>query len=305
MVIFKLKKFYFTLCITIALFGCSTVYRPADIFTNENIDSIYESGCPNCSPLNIATQIQRRMFEERISQINPYKFKVGEKILYEKATGTEEGTSCNRKKENKVLTGELGSREIARNELIGTAIMLADSSISKHLGGIKSSEVNFNLLLGAATAGLTGGASVAGEVGARTLSAAATGTNAARGIFNETTFRNALSETLIGAIQTNQIVRRNEIFDKLVSECISTYPVSIALSDVQNYLSQGSFYHGLALIREAAELANSKRRGKDILLEDPLAKLMYQNLILDQEAKAAAREAAKTSQEKGKTEEKN
>ena len=106
-----------------------------------------------------------------------------------------------------------------------------------------------------------------------------------RGIFNETTFRNALSKTLIGAIVTHQIARGKEISDRLISKCISTYPVSWALADIQNYLNEGSFYHGLALIREAAEMANAKRRGKDILLEDPLAQIMYKNLVLEQEIK--------------------
>jgi hypothetical protein len=153
--------------------------------------------------------------------------------------------------------------------------MLADSSISKHLASIKATENNVNLLLGAATAGLTGGATVASEAGAKALSAAATGTNASRGMFNETTYRNALTESLIGSVETDRENKKDKILNRLSNECIANYPVSVALADVQSYLNGGSFYHGLALIREAAELANTKRRGKDILLEDPLAKAMY------------------------------
>ncbi|MCB1985559.1 MAG: hypothetical protein H6936_09125 [Burkholderiales bacterium] len=145
------KKFVCVLFVTILLSGCASVHRPASIFTNLDVDRVYENGCPDCSPFNIAVQIQRRLFEERTPQINPYKFKIGEKILYEMAAGTTtEISACTRKKQNGVITGDLGSREIARNELIGTAFKLANSSISKHLAGIKSTEVNFNLILGAA-----------------------------------------------------------------------------------------------------------------------------------------------------------
>ncbi|MFZ2725159.1 MAG: hypothetical protein WAX77_02790 [Methylococcaceae bacterium] len=268
--------------LVITLSGCGAAYRPADIFTSDNSDIIIQKNCPNCAPWNLITQIERRVLEEPTSQINPYTFK----SLYPIAT--KPLSDCTRKKsDNGLVTGNLGVAETARNELIGTTIMLADSAISKHLAEIKSVETNTNLFLGAATAGLTGGATVAGEVGAKALSAAATGTNAARGMFNETTYRNALSETLIGSIETDRENKKQDILAKLNSQCVADYPVSIALADVQNYLNGGSFYHGLALIREAAELANAKRRGQSIILEDELAKSMYNKQLLDKQIEEA------------------
>ena len=285
------SKPIFIFFITVILSGCATAYRPADIFTSDQTTAIEETACPDCSNWNVFTRIQRVMFEEPIEQINPYQFEKGGKNFYTLATTTT--TDCNRNKDgDKSPTGKLGTAEIARNELIGTTIMLADSSISKHLASIKATETNMNLLLGAATAGLTGGATVASEAGAKALSAAATGTNASRGMFNETTYRNALSETLIGSVETDRELKREKILGRLANECIANYPVSVALADVQNYLNGGSFYHGLALIREAAELANTKRRKQDILLEDPLAKAMYNNLLLKSQIEAAINQNA-------------
>lgn len=278
------------LLISSFLTGCGSAYRPPDIFTENDINTIETSICANMCGYNPFTLVQRSFIGNPTAQINPYKFKInGELSLYAVALGPIT-TACTRKKSSKdaSVTGELGNREIARNELIGTAIRLADAAISTHLGSIKSTETNMNLFFGAATAGLTGGASVAGtEAGAKVLSAAATGTNAGRSIFNETTYRNALGETLTGSIETDRDVKRSELIDRLTSECVSSYPVGIALADVQKYLAGGSFYHGLALIREAAEQANSKRRGKDILLEDPITKQIYENKLLELKDQAA------------------
>jgi hypothetical protein len=94
---------------------------------------------------------------------------------------------------------------------------------------------------------------VAAESAAKALAAAATGTNAFRSIFSETTFRNALGETLIGTIDAELSSQKQSIYKKLLLECVDSYPVEIALSEVQNYKDTGSFYNGLALVRRAAE----------------------------------------------------
>jgi hypothetical protein len=198
------------------------------------------------------------------------------------------------KGDGKIKSPTLGKQEQARNQLIGASLRLADAAVSNHLASAKATENNMNLLLGAATAGLTGGATVAGtEVGAKVLSAAASGTNAARSIFNESVYRNALGETLVGAIESDREARRKIITDRL-TECVSTYPVEIALADIQKYLEAGSFYHGLALIREAAEQANSARRGK-IVLEDEELKLLHDIQV------AKLKNELETQQQKQKT----
>lgn len=224
--------------------ACASAHRVPPIFTDEQTAEIKTNKCVDCG-INPVTWIQR-LSEAPIQQINPYLYK-----SYYTNASTPGSSTCappNRK---------LDTKEQARNNLLSVAIRLAEASTSEHLSAIKATETNMNLLLGAATAGLTGGASVAASAeGAKVLSAAATGTNAGRAMFNETTYRNALGETLVSSIETAQDLERTELVQKM-TWCIDEYPVELALADVQKYLENGSFYHGLALIRTAAEEKNS------------------------------------------------
>lgn len=277
------RRIVSTILATTILSGCASAYRPADIFTEEPTTTLDPDTCAGLCGKNPFTWIQRLMFENPVYQINPYLYNPTCKDLnscvnnsyYSQAANSGDSKCEIIKEGEKIKSVKLGKQEQARNELIGVSLRLADSAVSNHLASTKATENNMNLLLGAATAGLTGGATVAGsELAAKALSAAATGTNATRSMFNESVYRNALGETLVGAIESDRETRRATITDRLI-ECVSTYPVEIALSDIQKYLDAGSFYHGLALIREAAEQANSVRRGK-IVLEDEQLKLLYQ-----------------------------
>ena len=111
-----------------------------------------------------------------------------------------------------------------------------------------------------ATLGLTGGASVAAPLTAKALSASATGTGGARSLFNEQTFRNALVESLAQAVETD----RDEFLETVIRPRqllgIDKYDIEAAIFDARNYHERGSFYHGLALIREAVEKESTKRK---------------------------------------------
>jgi hypothetical protein len=296
-----MQKALLALGVVVALSGCGSAYRSQQIFsTDSDLTTIDTVACnKHMCGWNPVTWIEQIAFKTPVLQINPYLFKTADsgESLYQQAIKVE--TGCSASGPGKPVT--LANAERARNELIGTALQLADASISEHLSDIKSTETNMNLLFGGATAALTGGASVAGAEGAKVLSAAATGTNAGRSIFNESTYRNALGETLTGSIETDRVLKRTEIINRLTTECTASYPVSVALADVQNYLNGGSFYHGLALIREAAEKANAKRRG-EITLDDPLAKQMYDNQLkeLQGQAKAIELKNAQTEAELAK-----
>jgi hypothetical protein len=240
----KIMKKFISAAISIPLLtACASAHRVPPIFTQANTKDIISNNCVDCG-FNPVTWVQR-LSEAPIQQINPYKYQ----SYYETAsTGSSTCTAANRM---------LGTKEQARNNLLSVSIRLAEASTSEHLSAIKATETNMNLLLGAATAGLTGGASVAATAeGAKVLSAAATGTNAGRAMFNETTYRNALGETLVSSIETAQDLERIGLVQKM-TWCIDEYPVELALADVQKYLENGSFYHGLALIRTAAEEKNS------------------------------------------------
>jgi hypothetical protein len=141
---------------------------------------------------------------------------------------------------------------IARNQLQNAIMRVSDQMTAAHLSELKSTENNGNILLGATTLGLTGGASVAGAATAKALAAAATGTGGARELFNNQVYRNALVETLIGAIEADRITFGGQIRAKQAKP-IADYDVEAALRNACEYHLRGSFYHGLALIREAAE----------------------------------------------------
>ena len=260
---------YITVVILITFFlsGCGGDYRPPDIFNYEigydengypDPQQMYKmepTSCPGCTKYSI-----RNLYTPHVGslvlQLNPYTYGG----YYAKAAKLEsstnsctDGTPPNSSDKKGTLPKTFTERERARNALIGASLRLSDLVISTHLGGIKSTEVDINMLLGLGTAGLTAGASVAGVAAAKALSAAATGTNASRSIFNETTYRNALGETLVSAIDADLISKKHDILEKLLYLCVDSYPVEIALDDVQNYKDSGSFYNGLALVRKAAE----------------------------------------------------
>ena len=110
-----------------------------------------------------------------------------------------------------------------------------------------------------ATSGFSAGATLVSPAAAKTYSAVASSTNATRSLFNESVYRNALSESLIGAVDAELISQKQDILEKLLYNCSDQYPVDIALSDVQRYNNAGSFYNGLALLRTAAEQNSSKK----------------------------------------------
>ncbi len=127
----------------------------------------------------------------------------------------------------------------------------------QHLAGVKSAENGGNLLLGAAALGLSGGASVAAPATAKALSAAATGAGGGRALFNERTFRNALVESLIQAVETDRAQFLETIIRPKQDLDIERYDVEAAILDARDYHERASFYHGLELIREAVAEKNA------------------------------------------------
>ncbi len=151
------------------------------------------------------------------------------------------------------------ARMIARNQLQNAIMRLSDQMTASHLSELKSTENFGNILLGAATLGLTGGASVAAPVTAKAFSASATGTGGARELFNNQVYRNALLETLIGSIESDRQEFAMTITRKQTNSILK-YDAESAIRDANEYHQRGSFYHGLALIREAAEKSNQDKK---------------------------------------------
>jgi hypothetical protein len=143
-------------------------------------------------------------------------------------------------------------RKYYRNELQNAILQAIDESTEQQLAELKATENNVNLLLGGATLGLAGGASVAAAQTAKALAAAAAGTAGARSLVNEQIYRNTFVESVISLVTKDQsdflaIIRQRQ------TNSIYDYTVEGAIMDAREYEERGSFYNGLALLQQAVQ----------------------------------------------------
>lgn len=160
--------------------------------------------------------------------------------LYQRATGTGEAARS------------------ARNRLQNAIIALSVRGVSGHLAQLKAAENNVNLVLGAATLALSGAASVSPTMMSQSLAAAASGTEGARGLVNEQVLRDALGESIIGAIYADRTHFLDSVILPRQKLSVTDYDVDAALRDAVIYHDKGSFYHGLRQARRAIELHNAR-----------------------------------------------
>lgn len=153
-------------------------------------------------------------------------------------------------------------RKYYRDELQNAILRIVKESTAQHLSDLKSVENNGNLLLGAATLGLAGGASVASGTAAQALAASAAGTAGARSLFNEQVYRQTFVESIIALIEKDQAEYLSVIHTRQTNSIID-YTVEAAILDTKEYEMRGSFYHGLALLRQAVQ---DQISGKNILI---------------------------------------
>lgn len=139
-----------------------------------------------------------------------------------------------------------------RNEMQNAILRTIKETTDQHMSGLKAAENQSNLLLGAATIGLAGGAAVVGGTAARALAAAATGTAGARSLVNEQVYRNTFVESLIALIQDDQEKFLAKIRLEQIKP-IEDYTVEAAIMDAKEYERRGSFYHGLSLLQVAVQ----------------------------------------------------
>ena len=144
-------------------------------------------------------------------------------------------------------------RKYYRDELQNALLQTIKESTEQHLSELKSTENNGNLLLGAATIGLAGGASVASSATAKALAAAASGTAGARSLFNDQVYRNTFVESTIALIEDDQAKFLASLRTNQQTQSIHEYTVEAAIMDAKEYEARGSFYHGLALLQQAVQ----------------------------------------------------
>lgn len=153
-------------------------------------------------------------------------------------------------------------RQYYRNDLQNAMFQVIKESTEQHLAGLKSTENNFNLLLGGATIGLAGGAAVASAETAKALAASASGTAGMQSLINSQLYRNTFVEAMIALIENDQATFLASIKTNQTRN-IYDYTVEAAIEDAKEYEARGSFYHGLALLQEAVQ---NKINGGQILL---------------------------------------
>jgi hypothetical protein len=272
--------FRFALLLSLLLCsGCSTWYKVEPIVSTKK--SYVESWS------------EGSIFTGRRQVLNPYTFAPA-------AARGKDGRSISNRSESlyALASGsDAAKARNARNQLQEALIRLSKDTASKHLAELKHTDNVANLALGGATLAASGGATVASEAGAKALAAAATGLTGYRELFNDQVYRNALVESLIQSIETDrQEFLETEIRRKQALS-IADYNVEAALADAYEFHSRGSFYHGLALIREATEEKSAERR-EAVRLEvrskthspaerDQLAKRAQVRTLLQDQAKAA------------------
>jgi hypothetical protein len=147
---------------------------------------------------------------------------------------------------------------LARNELQNAIMNVSDGVVSLHLARLKATENNGNMLFGGSAITASSLAAVTTGGTAAAWATAATGSAAARELFSDQVYRNALVETLIAAIEADRDKTRQDILASQ-SKSVSEYDVEKALEDACTYHLHGSFYYGLTLIRAAAEEKNQQK----------------------------------------------
>ncbi|MCC6968986.1 MAG: hypothetical protein IT434_02085 [Phycisphaerales bacterium] len=154
-------------------------------------------------------------------------------------------------------TNASSERYQARNQLQNAILRLSDQAMSNHLARLKASESFWNNSLGFATLALAAGSAATTGGVATGLAAGATVTSGTRSLINEQEFRNALVESIILLIEKDRLKKLEEV-RQAQSLPIEKYDVEQAIADAIDYHQRGSFYHGLALLAEAARKSGNE-----------------------------------------------
>lgn len=196
----------------------------------------------------VATDERLGTKELQFEVLNPYTYGPGrkgdDKSYYQIASGTSDEKGLSAKQ--------------ARNQLQSAIIRVSDKAVAGHLAQLKVAESVSNNTLGFATLGLAAAATATTGGTATGLAAGATVASGTRSLVNEQEFRNALVESIIVLIEKDREQALERILH-LQSFPIENYNVEQAITDATNYHYRGSFYHGLALLAEAA-----RKSGNDL-----------------------------------------
>jgi hypothetical protein len=149
-------------------------------------------------------------------------------------------------------------RQEARNELVNAILRVSDENAAAHLAGLKATQSNINIFLGAAALGLSGAGAAVSE-SAQALSAASTGVQGTRTLINDEVYSQALAESIITLVTADRKAQADAI-RKRYAEDLSLFPVEEAIAAAVRYHETASVYNGLALARQAIEKDAIRKR---------------------------------------------
>lgn len=156
-------------------------------------------------------------------------------------------------------TAQSEAARSARNDLLAAVLSVSDENVADHLASVTGTRVTVDMVAGTAALGLAGVAAVSVADTAKYLAAGAAGATGFRALFSEVVYRDALVQTLVGTIQTEREKYYETVVKPRLNEPVGSFGVGEIRRVAEEYHKRGHFYHGLTLIRQAAELANQER----------------------------------------------
>jgi hypothetical protein len=229
----------------VAVVGCNQKYRVDSVLSTDEGDGI---PWKERSDAGFMTDVEK---------INPYTY-----------NGKEVGSYSDSLYYIASNDPDESKRKNARNQLQSAIMRISDDTTAVHLTSIKATENNINLLLGIPAIGMSAAAAVSPLGAANSLSAASTGLQGSRSFVNEQVFRNTLFDSIILLIEEDRKTLRDAIRSKW-DHPIAKYNIEAAIQDATDYHQRGSFYHGLALLADAAKDKVNMLRGSRTQLESP------------------------------------
>lgn len=149
-----------------------------------------------------------------------------------------------------------------KEPLIAEMIALSDRKCTWHKATIMANANVWNIGAGSATTLFAGAASVVTNAQtASVLAAAASATSGIRALANQEIYGDALTATILSAIDLKREKQRIGIIQKL-EQTIPDYSIASAIRDIQEYHSSCSLMQGVVEITEA--LANRKKTRTEV-----------------------------------------
>lgn len=159
-----------------------------------------------------------------------------------------------------------------RDMVVDIYVHAADARYRAFLAQLSRQTKGVNLGHDLLIIGLSGGASIAGKSTANALSAAVAGLAGSRASISKELYFEKTLPALIAGMESARLKQKIMIYTKLRTEDVNSYPLGVALSDVDSYEASASLDAGIAQVTAAATAAAAEEQRKlDPLYIAPVA----------------------------------